>query len=287
MVEVRTRLIRDLQAAQPGMKHTAAVRLLGQAADLRPDPPQAWARLISGDGYAPGTSWRVAYRPVGGEWTDGTFAVRWVPERSPRFAELLRDHLDVEGWLLPEAWPLVPDGSAVLPLWRSSRGIRADDAARIHREARRTYHDLHELYATAVADALERAGVSVTGWWANPDDPRNLGIKLTHPPTRYEQMCIVWHAVEGWVYIPSSTAGQATGDYLGDLACDHLALPDDVAAAVLDIVDPDKPAGDPRPWTPPAGYTTRPSLPEDDMDYSPELERALAAYATHPAVQQG
>lgn len=35
-------------------------------------------------------------------------------------------------------------------------------------------------------------------------------------------------------------------------------------------------------WTPPADYTTRPELPEDDDDYSPALERALAAAARLP-----
>lgn len=285
MVDVRKRLVRDLQAAHPGMKPTAAVRLLDQAAALRADPPQAWGRLISGQGYAPGRSWRAEYRPVAGQWTPGTFAVRWVPENAPRFAAQLRDDLDTEGWTLPDAWPLVPDDAALFPLWRSARGIREDDAAAIHAAAGKNYHDLPELYAAAVADALDRAGISVTDWWANPDDPRNLGIQLTYPPARYEEMHIVWHAVEGWVYLPSSTIGQHGGDFTGDLGCDYLALPGDVAAAVLTVVDPDKPAGEPCPWTPPAGYTTTPELPADDVDYSPELERALAAYATHPAVQ--
>lgn len=282
MVDRRKHLVRDLQADRPGLKHTAAVRLLDQAAALRSDPPQAWGRLVRGQGYAPGRSWRAEYRPVAGEWTGGTFAVRWVPENAPRFAAALREDLDFEGWTLPDTWPLTPDDTALFPLWRSDRGIREDDAEQIHRSVGKTYHKLPELYAAAVADALDRAGVTVAHWWANPDDPRNLGIELAHPPAPYEELHVCWHAFNGWYYIPASRHG-ALGDYAEDLPLGLLALPDEVADAVLDVTNPDKPAGDPCGWTPPADYTTTPALPDDDTDYSPALERGLAAYATHPA----
>ncbi|NUW46018.1 hypothetical protein [Nonomuraea rhodomycinica] len=95
MVDVRKRLVRDLQAAVPGMKPTAAVRLLDQAATLRPEPPQGWARLIpSRDRDI--TYWTPENRPVGGTWGI-RFAPRWVPQTRPNFANQIREILDFEG----------------------------------------------------------------------------------------------------------------------------------------------------------------------------------------------
>lgn len=165
------------------------------------------------------------------------------------------------------------------------RDLREEECKQIHQQAGMTYHMLPQLYADAVADALERAGVSVEDCWGNPDEPRTLTIELEFPPDPYELMQVSWAEDRGWYYVPFADERESLGDYLVELDCDYLAVPADVAAALLKSggIKPDKAPGDPCAWTPPADYDVYPDLPEDDRDVSPALERALAAYATHPA----
>lgn len=283
MVDVRKRLVRDLKDAQPGIKQTAAVRLLDHAARLRPDPPQAWARFIAEQNRGV-TYWKVEYRPVGGEW--GTrYAPRWIQDISPRLAERLREALEGEGWTYPGPWPNPPDDKVLLPLWRNELGQREDQAKALYQAVGKTYHTVQDLYAAAVADALERAGVTVADYWGDPNEPRELTIELAHPPDGYEAVQVGWREERGWYWVPFSDAQAEFGDFAKDLPCAFLALPGDVAAAVLDgVTSPDKPATEPCPWTPPDDYQPYPN-PPDDFDYSLELERGLAAYHTHPANQ--
>ncbi|MFI7643384.1 DUF6292 family protein [Nonomuraea sp. NPDC049400] len=264
MVDVRKRLVRDLQDARPGMKHTEAVRSLDQAAALRPDPPLAWARLVPDQdrGSAGITYWKAEYRPIGGTW-GARFSPSWVLPTTPTFAAQLLESFDLEGWTYPGPWPAdAPNEAMILPLWRSERGQREDDLEAIYKAVGKTYHSIQELYAAAVADALDRAGISVSDYWADPNEPRELTLQLEFAPGGYEELYIAWREDRGWYWVPYSDAGEALGDFAKELDCDFLALPDDVAAAVLNgATSADKPATESCLWTPPDGYKTNPNPP--------------------------
>ncbi|TDD18040.1 DUF6197 family protein [Nonomuraea diastatica] len=139
MVDQRKRLVRDLQAAHPEMKHTAAARLLDQAAALRPDAPAGWARLVCSEEKQHDIRyWKIESRAVGGDTWGTKFSPSWQPENSPRFEKALRDSLDFDGWMYPGLWPERPDAALLLPLWRSDRGQREDTLRRFTRRSART-----------------------------------------------------------------------------------------------------------------------------------------------------
>ncbi|ROO82560.1 hypothetical protein EDD29_0040 [Actinocorallia herbida] len=166
-------------------------------------------------------------------------------------------------------------------LFTGSAGQSIEDQVdAITKAAGKDYYSLPELYMAAVADALDRAGVSVASHWANPDDPRNGAIELA-VPAPYEERHVAWSETDGWGYIPTTDTTKG-GDRFEVLPVDLLALPEDVVAAAMARLTRDK---EPRPaaaWTPPDDYTTAPFSQEE---YCLELERGLAAYATHPANQ--
>ncbi|WP_378786564.1 DUF6292 family protein [Nonomuraea fastidiosa] len=285
-MDVRKRLVRDLKTI--GLKTAAAVRLLDQAAQHRADPPQGWARFVpSTHERTDDLWWTMQVRPVGGDTWGSSLAPRWVSASSSRWADTLINDLDMDGWVHEGPWPDQPDTATVLPLWRNTRGQIEDQVVDLHKAVASSYHTVHELYAAAVADALDRAGVSIADYWANPDEPRDLSIQLAHPLEGYEAAYVCWRDDRGWYWVPYSSTDQTLSDFAKDLPCAYLALPEDVAAAVLaHVTSADKPAREPASWTPPDAYNPYPDPPDDAVDFSLDLERGLAAYHSHPANQR-
>jgi hypothetical protein len=148
------------------------------------------------------------------------------------------------------------------------------------------WHQLPLPYMAAVAATLRARGIGVDSYHANPDDPRSGAVILDHALPGDSELALIWSADGAWDYV--QCRGPHDEGYahapLGYVAT--LALPEQIADAVAELTglpyQPD-PAALARiaPWQAPADYDPEPELTEPD-DASPELDRGLAAYVTHP-----
>ncbi|MEV6680711.1 DUF6292 family protein [Streptomyces erythrochromogenes] len=186
----------------------------------------------------------------------------------------------------------LPDRLTV-PVRRTTPGQRLAERHRLTEEiyvrAGRGHHTIHDAYATAVTDALERAGLPVTDSWSDDGEPRQIVITLTLTPAADpdegdgEQLLILWDDEGAWQYAAMRPDG--SNNHPEPLGAGPLDLPEQVAEAVRIHLrrDPVLPLPEPD-WHPPADYApgSRPyDLSADDPD--PAFERSLAAYLTHPA----
>lgn len=190
----------------------------------------------------------------------------------------------VDGWCRAPGveWPVEPATEPVeVELERSDVGKRVDQVQAMYDATGLHYHRAHEPYIAAVAHELQRCGVEVEDWWANPDEPRDGAIELSVPLPGYEETHVAWREDMGWYYIPSSNRGSALGDTTVDLPVGHLAEPFDVAAAMCKVLDHPVTVDKPE-WRPPADYNPDAVEPEAWWDASPDLERALTCYTTYP-----
>jgi hypothetical protein len=196
---------------------------------------------------------------------------------------------DFGGWRRAPGmeWPAVPTSTPVeIELERSELGERVDQVQAIFDATGLHYHRAHEPYIAAVAHELERLGVDVEEWFANPDEPRDGAIELAVPLPGYEQTHIAWREDMGWYYMPSKDNSSALADYTVDLPVGHLAEPFDVAAAYCKVIDHPVTVDKPE-WRPPADYKPEAVGPEAWWDASPDLERALTCYTTYPGWNAG
>lgn len=192
----------------------------------------------------------------------------------------------VDGWRrVPGVeWPVEPTSTPVeVELERSDVGKRVDQVQAMFDETGLHYHRAHEPYITAVAHELQRCGVEVEEWWANPDEPRDGAIELTMPLPRYDETHVAWREDLGWYFIVSSDRGSALGDTI-DLPVGHLDKPFEVAVAVCKVLDHPVTVDKPE-WQPPADYNPEAVEAEAWWDASPDLERALTCYTTYPGWQ--
>jgi hypothetical protein len=62
------------------------------------------------------------------------------------------------------------------------------------------YHDAHNAYIEACADAIRAAGYHVINAWGDPNDPRDGCIEIT--PTGkyagYDELFLAWNEERGW-----------------------------------------------------------------------------------------
>ncbi|MFJ5608404.1 DUF6292 family protein [Streptomyces sp. NPDC093221] len=65
------------------------------------------------------------------------------------------------------------------------------------------YHNAHQPYIAAVVSALTAAGIGVTDWFADPNDPRDACITLatyaTEPHYPGETIVLTWTEEAGWL----------------------------------------------------------------------------------------
>lgn len=194
----------------------------------------------------------------------------------------------VAGWRRAPAveWPVEPTSAPVeVELDRSDVGQRVDEVQAMYDATGLHYHRAHEPYVTAVAHELQRCGVEVEEWFANPDEPRDGAIELSVPLPGYEETHIAWREDLGWYYIVSADRSEALGDSV-DLPVGHLDEPFEVAAAVCKVLDHPVTVDTPD-WRPPADYNPDAVQPEAWWDASPDLERALTCYTTYPGWNTG
>lgn len=155
----------------------------------------------------------------------------------------------------------------------------------------RGYHDAHEPYLRAVADALDAADIPTAGWFAEPNDPRDGFIDLDldrqpsidgRPAWPHDEVAVCWQEERGWWILavdkldpPHQNKGNWQTDQRNvyDLGVATVASPATVAAAVAEH----------------AGLTVE--IPDDghpDLDFpdhqfdddNPALELALRHYRT-------
>ena len=63
----------------------------------------------------------------------------------------------------------------------------------------RGYHDAHQAYIQAVADALTAAGFDVLDWHADPNDPRDGAIQIKPVgDLDHDEAWIGWSEERGW-----------------------------------------------------------------------------------------
>jgi hypothetical protein len=272
-------------AAKHGVSYTTARRALTDAAE-QPDaqPAEDWVRAevvvteLAQDGDPTRLHWKITvFDPRADSPMQTTF---YLPSKTQ---ERLDELADVRGWrrLPGQTWPAEPTAKPVdVRVERSDLGRRNDQANAILKAAGLTAHEAHDPYITAVAHELQRAGVEVLEWFANPDDPRNGAIELADPMPGYEQTHIAWREDMGWYYMPSSDSSSAHADRTIELEVGFLDEPHEVAAAACKALD--RPFTTERPdWRPPADYNPDAVAPEG-WDASPDFERALTCYTTYP-----
>ncbi len=128
------------------------------------------------------------------------------------------------------------------------------------------YHEAHEPYMGAVADALEAAGLEVKEWFADANDPRDGCITLAEGDEDGDERNVAWHEEKGWFYGISDERGEInTMRWICD---DVLPDPADVVSAVRRCV-----AGDYSQASIEHGYY------RDFEDEDDGFEERLRAYA--------
>lgn len=206
-------------------------------------------------------------------------------------ARSLRTCLSWAGWQTPDGTnldTLFPAGGTqtvvrteegqemdqVDAIWRPTgliRGLASDESA--------------TPYASAVADALTRAGFDVADWDCSPDEDRRIYITFAAPASERADVLGWIDTRSTWFTMVEPRPGEALGDYTGDLDCAWMATPDEVVQALLHRTTPRPGRGHAAPgptWQPPEDYQRYPA-PFSYFGISLPLERALAAYTQHPA----
>lgn len=269
--------VRAYMAEHPGVSYAAAHRILSDAKTTQPAPVRVHAQVTVTANTGPASMprrWEIT--------VNNQSRAEWIHRND--IQKEVDQIAGVLGWSRAPGteWPVDPTTEPVeVEVERTDIGKRVDQAQAIHDAAGLTYHTAHKPYIAAVAHELERAGVAVEDWWADPDEPRDGAIELAVPMPGYEQTHVAWREDQGWYYMPGSDA-QALADYTVELEVGHLAGPFEVAAAVCKALA--RPFTVDRPeWRPPADYNPDAVEPEAWWDASPDLERALTCYTTYPS----
>jgi hypothetical protein len=284
----RTRAIRARMAAA-GEKFNGAARVLGAGSLTRRTTtasatyePQhglhhGWRLTVDDIGYHDGAG-RLPW-PVGVEHTDPAAFVRGVQMELAGY-----------GWDLASRSIEEPIATPVtLELVRNDRGLRLDEVTALHSSAVVAFSTAHEAYIVAVAAAVAGTGVPVGDIEVDHDEPRSGSFsisarpKTADPDVAGNATWIRWHEDRGWeqfyyLYQDGSFTDH-TAALGGDLGL--VALPEDVAVAVLNAVEVEGPTTVPRPARRRSGYEPDPARPGDSRDLadvSPALERSLVSY---------
>ncbi|WP_433067574.1 DUF6292 family protein [Dactylosporangium sp. CS-033363] len=289
----REKLDARIVAGQTGRPYTEVLREMraarAAAGDAVQEPPR---RAIA----------TMTWSRHGREWVfelpdDDEFPRRNPPRRRdvtqaqdwPAFQRLVADEVGYWGWTVDRMWPDRPAGPGeqmdeVFTAWltRDERGRNEDAAAALHQAAGVRFHTAPRLYARAVAAAITSAGWTVCNVREDGDEPRGLQVQLgddTEQDGVY--VVVMWREDRGWYWAAYEGPGRVIdGAHDLDGLC-LMALPHDVAAAVLREFPRTDGAAAPAVWEPPAGYDENPPLTDYTGRWtSLPLERALCAYAT-------
>lgn len=108
------------------------------------------------------------------------------------------------------------------------------------------YHDAHEAYIGAVAEALANEGFPVDDWSAEPNDPRDgfasinvHAMRETHPDNPIwsnDEVNVAWTEDRGWCLVTVEESHRSNGRYVYDLLIGRVASPANVASEVAEKV---------------------------------------------------
>jgi hypothetical protein len=138
------------------------------------------------------------------------------------------------------------------------------------------YHEAHEAYIGAVADAFDAAGITALDWYADPNDPRDGAIQLDPKTlnTEYDGVWVGWQEERGWTVLQEvEHEHRDNSKYVNDLNCCLIASPESVVRSVCEhfAIPPGSIKGDDFPDVDFGGHTF-------DVD-NVGLELALRRYA--------
>jgi hypothetical protein len=147
------------------------------------------------------------------------------------------------------------------------------------------YHDAHEGYIGAVAEALAIEGFPVDDWSAEANDPRDgfasinvHAMRETHPDNpiwRNDEVFVGWSEDRGWSLVTVTESHSSDGRFVYDLIIGRVASPASVASEVAEKVgDGVSGTGDEHPDL---------DFPEHSFDVDDvPFELALRHYAPNP-----
>lgn len=99
------------------------------------------------------------------------------------------------------------------------------------------YHQSHEPYLRAVADAFERAGCEVITWYANGNDPRDGAVQIdpTAVNSDADEVWVCWQEERRWYILTEhERPGQESVKVVEECICDTVASPETVVRATLE-----------------------------------------------------
>ncbi|MFJ7203258.1 DUF6292 family protein [Streptomyces sp. NPDC098789] len=97
------------------------------------------------------------------------------------------------------------------------------------------YHDAHSPYLAAVVAALALAGITVSDWTAEPDDPRTGILALDPASTPVypgDDVALVWDEARGWSLVWGPDGHTSGYDFSHALASNVLPSPAEITTAV-------------------------------------------------------
>lgn len=107
----------------------------------------------------------------------------------------------------------------------------------------RGYHDAHEGYIGAVADALTAGGFPAADWHADPNDPRDGAIELDldrqgtidgKPIWPHDEVWVAWTEDRGWFVLTINDPHGRDSRFVYDLGVERVASPSTVVLAVAE-----------------------------------------------------
>ncbi|MDG4792097.1 DUF6292 family protein [Micromonospora sp. WMMD1102] len=94
------------------------------------------------------------------------------------------------------------------------------------------YHQAHEPYIRAVADALTASGVKVLNWYADPNDPRDGAIQVNTFGLDYDEVWVCWQEERRWyVLLVEEHEGREASRNVYDLDAGTVFSPESVVRA--------------------------------------------------------
>lgn len=110
------------------------------------------------------------------------------------------------------------------------------------------YHQAHEAYIGAVAEAVAAAGYPVDDWSAEPNDPRGgfIGLNVdvcgessTNAIWVNDEVNLAWSEDRGWALVTVLESHRSEGRFVYDLPVPRVASPSTVAFAVAGQIGED------------------------------------------------
>lgn len=180
--------------------------------------------------------------------------------REDRFAAARRHLAEQKGWK-------ITDGQDLCPACGKAQNQTMDD---LYPDGR-GYHQAHEPYLRAVADALTGAGIRVMEWHAEPNDPRDGAIRVNLFGLDYDEVWLGWQEERGWtVLLIEERQGREPSRWVYRIDAGNVFSPESVVRAFGEHMGI---TVDPRPDSFPDLDFPRHEYDDDDVAFEMALHR--------------